>query len=329
MKMKQIHKALVLTGPGQCSTARVSGPVGEGPVLVAVEYSGINYKDALAVTGKAKIVRASFPFIPGIDLAGTVLESDLEDYKPGDRVALTGGGLGERHSGGYTQLQAVPSKYLLKIPKGMSTRTCMILGTAGLTAMLSIMVLEDHGVVNGEILVTGASGGVGMISVKLLADLGYTVIASCDSTHLWHKLKGLGAARTINRINADASRPLMHAQYDGVVDAAGGAALSAALPQVRLHGCVAASGNAAGVKLNTTVFPFILRGITLAGIDSNTATVQDRLIAWERLQQLISDQVADQLLMATISLEDIASVCSAKIGGKAPGRFLVSTAREM
>ena len=327
--MKQIHKALILTGPRQCSTAHVSGPVGEGPVLVAVEYSGINYKDALAITGMAKIVRASFPFIPGIDLAGTVLESDLEDYKPGEPVVLTGGGLGERYSGGYTQLQAVPSKYLLKIPEGMSTRTCMILGTAGLTAMLSIMVLEEHGVVDGEILVTGASGGVGMIAVKLLASLGYTVIASCGSTHLWHKLRGLGASRTINRISTDADRPLMHAQYDGVVDAAGGKALSAALPQVRLHGCVAASGNAAGVELNTTVYPFILRGITLAGIDSNTAPVQDRVIAWERLQKLIPEQEADQLLMATVSLEDVASVCSAKIAGNAPGRFLVSTAREM
>ena len=327
--MGQINKSLILTGPGQCSTALLSGPGGEGPVLVAVEYSSINYKDALAVTGKAKIVRASFPFIPGIDLAGTVLESDLEDYEPGERVVLTGGGLGERFSGGYTQLQAVPSKYLLKIPGGMSTRMSMILGTAGLTAMLSTMVLENHGVVDGEILVTGASGGVGMIAVKLLANLGYTVIASCGSTHLWRKLQGLGAARTINRINTDASRPLMHAQYDGVVDAAGGTALSAALPQVRVHGCVAASGNAAGVELNTTVYPFILRGITLAGIDSNTAPVRDRLIAWERLQTLISEQEADQLLMATVSLEDVASVCSAKIAGKAPGRFLVSTAREM
>ena len=326
--MKKSHKALILTGPGQSSIARVSGPVGDGPVLVAVEYSGINYKDALAVTGQAKIVRASFPFIPGIDLSGTVLESDLEGYKPGERVVLTGGGLGERYSGGYTQLQAIPARYLLKIPEGMSTRTCMILGTAGLTAMLSIMVLEDHGVVDGEILVTGAAGGVGMIAVKLLASLGYTAVASCGSTHLWHKLQGLGASRTINRISIDADRPLMHAQYDGVVDAAGGTALSAALAQVRVHGCVAASGNAAGAELNTTVYPFILRGITLAGIDSNTAPVQDRLIAWERLQKLIPEQEADQLLMATVSLEDIASVCSAKIAGKAPGRFLVSTARE-
>jgi acrylyl-CoA reductase (NADPH) len=327
--MKKIHKSLVLTGPGQCSIVHGSSPVGNGPVFIAVEYSGINYKDALAITGKAKIVRAPFPFIPGIDLAGTVLDSNVEVCKPGDRVVLTGGGLGERFSGGYTQLQAVPSKYLLKIPEGMSTRTCMILGTAGLTAMMSIMVLEDHGVVDGEILVTGASGGVGMIAVKLLANLGYTVIASCGSTHLWHKLQNLGAARTINRINTDSTRPLMHAQYDGVVDAAGGTALSAALPQVRVHGCVAVSGNAAGVELKTTVYPFILRGITLAGINSNTAPVRDRLIAWERLQTLISEQEAEKLLMATVSLEDIASVCSAKIAGKAPGRFLVSTARRI
>lgn len=320
--MSDQYKALILTAPGRCSIEwRESVSIAEGSITVAVEYSGINYKDALAVTGVGKIVRAPFPFVPGIDLAGTVLRSELDSYVPGDRVVLTGGGLGESYSGGYSQLQSVTSEYLLKLPEGMSARTSMILGTAGLTAMLSVMSLENHQIKGGEILVTGASGGVGMIAVKLLASLGYTVIASCDSSHLWHKISGLGASKTIGRIKA--SRPLEHALYDGVIDAAGGKVLAAALVQVRRHGCIAASGNAAGAGLTTTVYPFILRGITLAGIDSNMASMQDRLIAWQRLHALIGENEVDQLSMGTVGLEDIESVCRAKMQGKAPGRFLV------
>ena len=316
------YKALILTVPGKCSIEqRESASIADGSVIIEVEYSGINYKDALAITGMGKIVREPFPFVPGIDLAGTVLRSELDDYAPGDRVVLTGGGLGESYSGGYSQLQSVTPEYLLKLPEGMSTRTSMILGTAGLTAMLSVMSLEDHRIMNGEILVTGASGGVGMIAVKLLAGLGYTVIASCDSSHLWHKISGLGASRTIGRIKAN--RPLEHALYDGVIDAAGGKVLAAALAKVRRHGCIAASGNAAGTELTTTVYPFILRGVTLAGIDSNTASMQDRLTAWRRLHALIPEHEVDQLSMGTVGLEDIESVCRAKMQGKAPGRFLV------
>ncbi len=324
--MSERYKSLVLTNSGQCSVEwRSSTSVQERAVIISVEYSGINYKDALAVTGTGKIIRAPFPFIPGIDLAGTVIKSELDGYIPGDRVVLTGGGLGESLSGGYTQLQAVTPEYLLRLPDGMSTRTSMILGTAGLTAMLSIMALENHGVTSGKILVTGASGGVGMIAVKLLANLGYTVIASCGSSHLWHKISGLGATETIDRIAS--TRPLEHALYDGVADAAGGNILAAALPQVKRHGCVAASGNAAGAKLVTTVYPFILRGITLAGIDSNTASLEDRQIAWQRLSALLSQDEVSQLSMGTVALEDIRSVCKAKIQGKAPGRFLVDLSR--
>ncbi len=315
-------KSLVLTAPGECTIEwRAPDRIGTGPITVAVEYSGVNYKDALAITGRTKIIRAPFPFIPGIDLAGTVIDSKLDIFKSGDPVVLTGGGLGELFSGGYTQLQAVPSDYLIKLPKGMTPRTSMILGTAGLTAMLSIMALEAHDIKSGEILVTGASGGVGMIATKLLSTLGYSVIASCGSSHLWHKISGLGAAETIDRIKTE--RPLEHAKYDGVVDAAGGEVLSAALAKVRPHGCVAASGNAAGAKLSTTVYPFILRGITLVGIDSNTASVEDRQIAWQRLTTLIPEDEVDQLSMGTVTLEEIESVCHAKLKGMAPGRFLV------
>ncbi len=320
--MSNKHKALILTAPGKSSVQwRDSESIPEGSVRIGVEYSGINYKDALAVTGMGKIVRAPLPFVPGIDMAGTVLTSTIDHYTPGDRVVLTGGGLGESFAGGYSQLQSVTSEYLLKLPEGMSTRTAMILGTAGLTAMLSVMCLANHQIKSGEILVTGASGGVGMIAIKLLASLGYTVIASCNSSHLWHKISGLGASKTMGRIKAN--RPLEHALYDGVIEAAGGNILAAALAQVRRHGCIASSGNAAGAELSTTVYPFILRGVTLAGIDSNTSSRQNRLTAWQCLHALIPEDEVDQLSMGTVGLEDIASVCHAKMQGKAPGRFLV------
>ncbi len=320
--MSERYKSLVLVAPGECTIERQAlNRMSTGPVTIAVEYSGINYKDALAITGRGKVIRAPFPFIPGIDLAGTVIDSKLGTFKSGDSVVLTGGGLGESFSGGYTQFQSVPSDYLIKLPEGMTSRSSMILGTAGLTAMLSIMALEAHLIKSGEVLVTGASGGVGMIATKLLATLGYSVTASCRSSHLWHKITGLGAAKNIDRITAE--RPLEHAKYDGVVDAAGGEVLSAALAQVKRHGCIAASGNAAGAELATTVYPFILRGVTLAGIDSNTASVEDRKIAWHRLNALIPEDEVDQLSMGTITLEDIESVCHAKLKGKAPGRFLV------
>lgn len=321
--MQERYKSLILNGPEQCSIElQEAKPIPENSVAISVEYSSINYKDALAVTGTGKVIRAPFPFVPGIDLAGTVIKSKLADYVAGDRVILTGGGLGESFSGGYTQLQVVTSKYLMKLPEGMSTRNSMILGTAGLTAMLSVMALENHGIKKGKILVTGASGGVGLIAIKLLATLGYTVIASCGSLHLWHKISGLGATQTIERID-EPGRPLDHALYDGVVDTVGGKTLAAALAKVKPHGLVVASGNAAGAKLTTTVYPFILRGITLMGIDSNYAPIEDRKAVWRRLQTLIAEHEMNQLSMGTVVLEDIESVCRAKIDGKAPGRFLV------
>lgn len=320
--MADTYKALVLTDSGRSSIEEMEFRTADhGSVMIAVEYSCINYKDALAVTGTGKVVRAPFPFVPGIDLAGTVIESEISHYPPGEQVILTGGGLGESFSGGYTQLQTVPSEYLLRLPSGMSTRTSMILGTAGLTAMLSIMALESHHIRDGKILVTGASGGVGIIAIKALTALGYRVTASCDSTHLWHKITCLGAEKTLHRIKS--TRPLEHARYDGVIDAAGGNILAAALPQVRHHGCIATSGNTAGEELTTTVYPFILRGVTLVGIDSNMASMEDRSAAWERLSRIIPEQEVDQLLSATVTLEDIETVCWAKIQGKAPGRFLV------
>jgi len=317
-----MFKSLVLTGPGQCSIEQFDTlSMSNGSIMISVEYSAINYKDALAVTGKGKVVRASFPFVPGIDLSGTIIQSEVSGFVSGDRVVLTGGGLGESMNGGYSQRQVVTPKFLIKLPEGMTTRQSMILGTAGMTAMLSVRALEDHAIQKGKVLVTGSSGGVGMMAVKLLATLGYTVIASCKSFHLREKLLGLGASEVIGRITP--SRPLCHAQYDGVIDTVGGATLSAALAQVKPHGCVAASGNIAGAELHTTVYPFILRGVTLVGIDSNSVQLEDRMVAWQRLHDLISTQEVDQLFMGTVTIEDVERVCQAKVEGKATGRFLV------
>ena len=326
--MQRDYCALVLQAPGRPALKLMrTDALAERDLRVQILYSGINYKDALAVTGAAKIIRGGFPFIPGIDLVGTVCDSCVNEYNPGDNVILTGGGLGESVWGGYAELQAIDSQFTVRLPDRMSVRTSMILGTAGLTAMLSVMALEKHGITHGEVVVTGASGGVGLIAVYLLAQSGYQVTASCGSRHLDHKLSALGAKEILDRLTADPSRPLLKARWHGAVDAAGGPALSAILPQIRRHGCVAASGNAAGAALNASVYPFILRGVTLAGIDSNTVSRRDRMEAWARLAELVGSRVADMMLMSTVTLSDIPSVCRAKMAGQAPGRFLVDVER--
>ena len=322
--MHEPFSALILKKSGEHSLQTLRTDVlPDKELLVEILYSSINYKDALAVSGSAKIIRGEFPFVPGIDLVGKVRASKVPQFNVGSTVILTGGGLGESHWGGYSQLQTVDSCFAVTLPDGMSPRTSMVLGTAGLTAMLSVMALENHGLVGTDVIVTGASGGVGLIAVHLLAQLGYKVTASCGSRHLDNKLKALGARTVTGRLTPDEKRPLLKGRWDGAVDAAGGNALSAVLPQVKRHGCVAASGNAAGAQLRTTVYPFILRGVVLYGIDSNTATLRNRKIAWARLSELVSSRLADVLLMSTVALADVPSVCSAKVAGTAPGRFLV------
>lgn len=325
-QMKKAFQALVLAEKGVSEVRTLSADdLPAGDVSVDVAFSSINFKDALAVTGAGKIIRGSYPFVPGIDLAGRVRASSLPEFHPGDRVILTGGGLGESMWGGYSQLQRVSSEFMVALPKDMALRTSMILGTAGLTAMLSILALERHGINSGTIIVTAASGGVGMSAVYLLNQLGYRVVASCGSRNLWHKLQTLGAESVENRMRA--AKPLERGRWDGAIDAAGGTQLAAVLAGTRRHGCVAASGNAGGAELRTTVYPFILRGVTLAGVDSNTATVRDRRIAWARLHEMVSESDADRLLMATVTLPEIPRICKAKIEGRAPGRFIVDLNR--
>ena len=299
----------------------------EGDVLLDVLYSGLNYKDALAITGRGKIVRGAWPFVPGIDLAGKVRASDSEAYKPGDLVIGTGWGLGESHWGGYAELQRVDAAKLLPLPEGMSLEKAMLAGTAGLTAMLAMMELEAHGVEagKGEVLVTGASGGVGSFAVGLLHEAGYRVAASTGSpdAHAW--LGRLGADRILEReaLAAGAARPLDSGEWAGAVDVVGGKTLEALLSRLKRHGTAVACGLVGGHALHTTVFPFILRGVRLIGVDTNTCPVPVRRKAWARLARWMTDELAERLLADTIGLDDLPLYSERLLSGAIRGRLLV------
>ncbi len=299
----------------------------EGDVLLDVSYSGLNYKDALAITGRGKIVRGAWPFVPGIDLAGKVRASDSEAYKPGDLVIGTGWGLGESHWGGYAEVQRVNAAKLLSLPEGMSPEKAMLAGTAGLTAMLAVMELEAHGVEagKGEVLVTGASGGVGSFAVGLLHEAGYRVAASTGSpdAHAW--LGRLGADRILEReaLAAGAARPLDSGEWAGAVDVVGGKTLEALLSRLKRHGTAVACGLAGGHALHTTVFPFILRGVRLIGVDTNTCPVPVRREAWARLARWMTDELAERLLADTIGLDDLPLYSERLLSGEIRGRLLV------
>ena len=299
----------------------------EGDVLLDVSYSGLNYKDALAITGRGKIVRGAWPFVPGIDLAGKVRASDSEAYKPGDLVIGTGWGLGESHWGGYAEVQRVDAAKLLPLPEGMSLEKAMLAGTAGLTAMLAVMELEAHGVEagKGEVLVTGASGGVGSFAVGLLHEAGYRVAASTGSpdAHAW--LGRLGADRILEReaLAAGAARPLDSGEWAGAVDVVGGKTLEALLSRLKRHGTAVACGLAGGHALHTTVFPFILRGVRLIGVDTNTCPVPVRREAWARLARWMTDELAERLLADTIGLDDLPLYSERLLSGEIRGRLLV------
>ncbi len=255
----------------------------EGDVTVRVDYSDLNYKDGLILKGLARLVR-TYPHVPGIDFSGTVEDSASPDFAPGDRVVLTGWGLGERHWGGFAQKARVKAGWLVKVPDALSNLQAMAIGTAGFTAMISAMALEDAGLRPGAgpVLVTGASGGVGSVAVAILAALGHEVTASTGKSGEEDYLRGLGAASVIGRLEAT-GRPLEKAQWAGCVDTVGGATLATAAAQMGLHSAVAVCGNAGGNDLATTVLPFILRGVSLLGIDSVMYPAAPRKTAWQRL----------------------------------------------
>jgi len=298
----------------------------EGDVLLRVLFSSLNYKDALAVTGRGKIIRGAFPFVPGIDLVAEVTASDAPSYREGDLVIGTGWGLGEDHWGGYAQVLRVRSAWLVPLPEGLSPRDAMGIGTAGFTAMLSVMALEEHGVspTKGEVVVTGATGGVGSLSVALLAQRGFHVVASTGKAEAGPYLQSLGAARIIPRedLGQGARRPLEATRWAGGIDSVGGATLEALLSQTGRHGAVAACGLAGAASLNTTVFPFILRGVNLLGIDSNTCPQDRRREAWANLAKELSPALLDSIVQV-VPLQAVPSWSEQLLGGKVTGRIVV------
>lgn len=323
--------ALVLdeTRSGLTAEVRALAPdaLPDGDVLVNVQYSSLNYKDALAVTGAGKIIRGDFPFVPGIDLVGQVASSDDDAFAPGDWVIQTGWGLGEHRWGGYAQQMRLQAEHLVPLPDGLSPRDAMTVGTAGFTAMLAVMALEDHDTApdDGEIVVTGASGGAGSMAVALLGTLGYRVVASTGTASAHDYLRALGAARIVDRSAFDQGpeRPMQSAQWAGAVDAVGGATLATLITELERHASVAAFGNAGGHELHTSVFPFILRGVNLLGIDSNTCPNDRRRAAWQRLADTLTEADYTRILNRVISLQEVVGVARAVLDGNIRGRVVV------
>lgn len=300
---------------------------GDDEVRLQVQYSSLNYKDALAVTGKGNIIRGDYPMVPGIDLVGRVLESASDAFVEGDRVIGTGWQLGEVDWGGYTQRAKVSARKLVSLPDGLTPKQSMIAGTAGFTAMLSVMALQEHAVTpeRGEVVVTGASGGAGSMAVSLLGALGYEVVASTGSTEAHEYLRARGASRIVprNEFEDGPERPMESGRWAGAIDAVGGQTLATLIAQLQRHGSVASFGNAGGHELRTTVFPFILRGVNLLGIDSNTCPNDRRRTAWERLATTLSDEDFEQMTARTIGLEEIPSVSREVLRGAIRGRVVV------
>ena len=296
-----------------------------GDVLIQVDYSTLNYKDSLAITGASPVVR-NFPMVPGIDLAGTVEHSDHADFKVGDQVVLNGFGAGEGHWGGLAQKARVKGDWLVPLPTAFTPKQAMTIGTAGYTAMLCVMALEENGVTpeQGEILVTGAAGGVGSVAVSLLAKLGYTVVASSGRAAEKDYLLSLGAALVMDRNElSEKGRPLAKERWAGAIDVAGSHTLANICAAMKYGGTVAACGLAQGFDLPATVMPFILRGVTLVGVDSVYRPKADRIAAWNRLAQDLNLTHLDTI-MTEITLGQALETAQDQMQGLTRGRFVVN-----
>jgi acrylyl-CoA reductase (NADPH) len=324
-----MFKALVIDQHDGATSAAVrsleDAQLPPGDVTIAVEYSTVNYKDGLVASGASGLVKR-YPHVPGVDFAGNVLESRHAAWRAGDAVILTGWRVGELQWGGLAQRARVNGDWLVRLPNGMTSRHAMAIGTAGLTAMLALLALESHGLApqSGEVLVTGAAGGVGSIATALLAQRGYRVVASTGRTETHDYLRGLGAAEIIDRTSlAEAStRPLEAERWAACIDAVGGNTLARVLAQTRYGGSVAAVGLAGGSKLEHTVIPFLLRGINLLGIDSVMCSVERRIVAWNRLQaELPINQL--EAMMSMTKLDDVPAVAADILQGKVRGRIVV------
>jgi acrylyl-CoA reductase (NADPH) len=299
----------------------------DGDVTVDISHSTLNYKDGLALTAKAPIIR-KFPLTPGIDFAGTVSASDNPDYKPGDAVILNGWGVGEGHSGGFAERARVKGEWLVKMPDGMTAAHAMAIGTAGYTSMLCVMALEDAGITpdSGEILVTGAAGGVGSVAIAILSRLGYSVTASTGRTSEEAFLKGLGASSIIDREEFNTPpKPLAKSRWAGCVDAVGSTTLANVLSQMNYGGAVAACGLAQGMDLPASVAPFILRGVRLQGVDSVMCPKPRREQAWVRLAKDLDTAKLDSLT-THIKLDDVIAAGADIMSGKVRGRIVVDIA---
>ena len=306
------------------------GALDEGDVAVDVAWSTLNYKDALAITGSSPVVR-SFPMVPGIDFAGIVTESRHADYKPGDRVVLNGWGVGEKHWGGLSKRAQVKGDWLVPLPDGISMRQAMAIGTAGYTAMLCVIALEEAGLTPdmGEVVVTGASGGVGSVATTLLAAKGYRVAAVTGRLNEAGYLKDLGAASIVNRAElSDAARPLNKERWAGAVDVAGGMVLANVLSMMKYRGVVAACGLAASMDLPTSVAPFILRGITLRGVDSVMCPKPERIAAWGRLATDL-DMRKLESMVAEVPMKDVIETAPRFLKGDVRGRVIVPVSPDL
>lgn len=324
-----MFKALVLNQQEKQTIATIEqlddSQLPQGNVLIDVDYSSLNYKDGLAITGKGKIIR-QFPMVPGIDLAGIVVESGDERYQPGDQVVLTGWGVGETHWGGMAERARLNADWLVPLPKNFDGKQAMMIGTAGLTAMLCVQALVDAGLTpeSGEILVTGASGGVGSVAVTLLAQLGYQVAAvtgRAEENGEW--LKSLGATRIVERHELEEpARPLEKQLWAGAVDTVGSKVLAKVLAQVDYNGAVAACGLAGGFDLPATVMPFILRNVRLQGVDSVMCPFEKRQQAWQRLGELLPASYFEQACRE-VRLDEVAECAAAITKGQITGRVVI------
>lgn len=326
--MSENFRAVLISGGDSGHSAEVAdvspAQLPEGDVTVRVACSTLNYKDALAITGRGSVVR-SFPMVPGIDFAGTVEESTNPDFAPGDRVVLNGWGVGERHWGGLAEYARVKGEWLIPLEEAFTFEQAMSIGTAGYTAMLCVMALERHGVTpdSGEVLVTGAAGGVGSVAIAVLAKLGYRVVAVTGRPEESDYLTGLGATRILPRSDfTEPGKPLAKEQWAGAIDVAGGRVLANVCAQMKYRSVVAACGLAAGMDFPATVAPFILRGVTLAGIDSVMCPLDERREAWRRLATDLDPALLESMT-EKIALDDCISVADTLLDGTVRGRVIV------
>jgi len=322
-------RALVLEEGDDGVTASVQtldeNRLSDGDVTVAISHSTLNYKDGMILKGIGRLVR-DYPHVPGIDFAGTVESSDSEDFAPSDAVILTGWRVGEVHWGGFSEKARVKSDWLVPMPDGMTAEQAMAIGTAGFTAMLCVMALQDHGVTAdaGPVLVTGANGGVGGVAIALLKSNGYEVHASTGRPELADRLRALGAAEIVERseLDVETKRPLQTERWAGCIDAVGGNTLATVLTQIKYGGSVASCGLAGGNALNTTVIPFLLRGVNLLGIDSVMCPVARRMVAWDRLaKELPAD--AFGALTEEAGLADLPGLAGKILKGQTTGRIVI------